>query len=226
MKPWQYSEIRQTKHASCLEKAEGADTRGEVVALKGALLEKISEVTAEFHASVVQPPAGAAMVLAADIDEVKEACSKFVATENTVSVKYSVHTEEDPAYRVGKVGIVTLFTRTKTNKPCSDDVAVNGQLVCIKSRKTFPVSVMRNGNKYTLTFAPVQRGIHKLQVSIDNQPLKELTMSVILLQESLKKPKSVITGLARPWGVAINSKGHLVVDNKDHWVCVFRKMGQ
>ena len=85
---------------------------------------------------------------------------------------------------------------------------------------------MRNGNKYTLTFAAVQRGIHKLQVSIDIQPLKELTVSVIFLPDSLKKPKSVTTGLARPWGVVINSKGHLVVAiNKDHWVCVFRKDG-
>ena len=80
------TEAALAKHTSCLKKAEGADTQGEVVALKGTLLEKISEVTAEFGESVVQPPVGAAMVLATDMDEVKDACSKFVVTEDTISV--------------------------------------------------------------------------------------------------------------------------------------------
>ena len=77
-------EVTLAKHMSCVEYAEGGletGTPSEVVAMRGAVLKRISEITSEFDPSTIRPDIGAPVVFVGDgKEEVKKAYSAGTAS--------------------------------------------------------------------------------------------------------------------------------------------------
>ena len=207
-------EVTLAKHTSCVEYAEGGletGTPAEVVATRGAVLKRISEITSEFDPTTIRPDIGAPVVFVGDgKEEVKKVCTNFAV----ISVKLSsCGLNGSVSGKVKKVEFEVVSL-----KP----VKVDAKLVRIKSQAKAIVEV--DHKDHTLSFTPTLRGRHELRVSVNGQTVKgsPFPLSVAPDPASLGKPVRVIEGLNRLYGVAINSKGRIIVtEDGSHQVSVY-----
>ena len=213
-------EVTLAKHTSCVEYAEGGLETGspaEVVAMRGAVLKRISEITTEFDPTTIRPDAGAPVVFVGNgKEQVKRAYGAGIATI-TLSFKANV---------CGNVTKVKFQVVSQNSKPCVTRVPGfdHAELVHIKTQRK--ENVLINHKEHTLSFTPTLRGRHELRVSVNGRAVQgsPFPLSVAPDPASLGKPVRVIEGLNRPWGVAINSKGHVIVTDKgSHQVSVYDK---
>ena len=217
-------EVTLAKHTSCVEYAEGGLETGspaEVVAMRGAVLKRISEITTEFDPTTIQHEAGTPVVFVGDVkEEVKRAYGVGIAT-----IKLSTH--ELNGIMTGKQVKTTFLPASQNQTLCTVralHINVNAELLHTASQTKGNVEI--DHKQHTLSFTPTLRGRHELRVSVNGQavPGSPFPLSVAPDPASLGKPVRVIEGLNKPWGVAINSKGHVIVsEDCPHQVSVYDK---
>ena len=72
----------------------------------------------------------------------------------------------------------------------------------------------------TVTYTPTLRGTHQLRIAINETDIPGSPLTVHVLPSAIMKHK--ISGLKRPWGVALSKSGELVVSKfNDHRVSVY-----
>ena len=87
------------------------------------------------------------------------------------------------------------------------------------SKKTLPKSdqppavAVISPSRYKVSYTVVRRGQHKLHVQINGSEINgsPFTMTVYPDPTQLGSPASVVTDLNRPYGIAVNSRGEMVV---------------
>ena len=220
-------EVTLAKHTSCVEYAEGGLETGspaEVVAMRGAVLKRISEITTEFDPTTIQHEAGAPVVFVGDVkEEVKRAYGVGIAT-----IKLSTH--ELNGSMTGKQVETTFQLMSQNQKlsvACGVNVNVDAELLHTASQAKSNVEI--DIQEHTLSFTPTLRGRHELGVSVNGQavPGSPFPLSAAPDPASLGKPVRVIEGLNGPWGVAINGKGYVIATECDsHQVSVYDKEGK
>ena len=206
-------EVTLAKHTSCVEYTEGGletGTPAEVVAMRGAVLKRISEITSEFDPTTIRPDIGAPVVFVGDgKEEVWKVCTNFAV----VSVKLSsCGLNGSVSGKVKKVDFEVV-----SQKP----VKVDAELVHIKSQAKAIVEV--DHKDHTLSFTPTFRGRHELCVSVNGQTVKgsPFPLSVAPDPASLGKPVYFVR-LNKPWGISINSKHYVIVTEwGSHQVSVY-----
>ena len=201
-------EVTLAKHTSCVEYAEGGLETGspaEVVAMRGAVLKRISEITTEFDPTTIQHEAGAPVVFVGDgKEEVKRAYGVGIAT-----IKLSFHTCALNRIVTGQKVIMAYRLMSQNQKPCI--ACVDAELVHTISQTKGNVEI--DQKQHTLSITPILRGRHELRVSASGQAVNgcPFPLSVAPDLNSLGKLVHVAKGLNQPRGVAINSKNHIIV---------------
>ena len=185
--------------------------------MRGAVLKRISDITTEFDPTTIRPDASAPVVLVADKkEEDMKVCVDFAV--DMVTVKLSA---DKLMSGVSSKPLKLDFQAVSQSNKCFE---VDAELVHNKTQKR--ENVVINHMEHTLSFTPSLRGRYELQVSVNGQSVQgsPFPLSVAPDPVSLGKPVRVIKELNRPWGVAINSKGHVIVtENNSHQVAVFDK---
>ena len=82
-------------------------------------------------------------------------------------------------------------------------------------------------NSYKIEFVPKIRGHHEVTITINDEQVlgSPFPISAILPPTKLGKPVGIIEGVKKPWGIAMNSKGQLIVTEHDGDVVFLNRFG-
>ena len=97
------------------------------------------------------------------------------------------------------------------------------------SHKTRLSVAMTTPSRYEVSYAAVSRGQHKLHVQVNDRKStgSPFTITVYHDPTQLGRPVRTMTGLNKPYGIAFNSRGEMVVaEGGSHHVSVFNNSGQ
>ena len=230
-------DLLHTQLSSCLEYVEGSlktGTQGEILGMKGSLLQQIKQLTGDFNPGILAPKEEANILLVADSD-LHHACEKFAE----VVTHSSVCTCPEKCYctghgiksaKVGELATFTVHTIDVRDKECPQPVkGLSTELVSCKANTKVECQVRRVGeSEYELQYQPVTRGQHQLHIRINGKSIKGSPYTVVAMPslQSLGKPVRTIGNIQSPWGIAINSKGQIVVaEFNGHCISVFTPEG-
>ena len=126
-----------------------------------------------------------------------------------------------------------------SNRPCSVLQKVTAQLELIS--KATPTSPSRkppavhaavattSPSRYAVLYTAISRGQHKLHVRLNDIEINDspFTMTVYPDPTQLAHPVRVVTGLNYPFGIAVNSRGEMIVSEwGSHQIAIFDIRGQ
>ena len=84
-------------------------------------------------------------------------------------------------------------------------------------------------SRYEISYQPASRGRHQLHIKVEGDHIKgsPFPVTVKLPVKKLGTPIKTISGVNRPWGVAVNQKGELIVsESSRHCVSIFSPAGK
>ena len=132
---------------------------------------------------------------------------------------------------------VIVEVRDSSGRPCSLQQNVTGQLVLQSTSQATPTGSGRwpsfrrttqlsekplavdavvtviSSSQYEVSYTAVRRGQHKLHVQVKGTKVNDspFTVSVYSDPTQLGSPVKVLKGLNRPYGIAVNSRGEMVI---------------
>ena len=124
--------------------------------------------------------------------------------------------------------ILLLDVRDNSNQPCSlPTSAIQTRLVCGSTNEETPCVVTElDRGRYEIACQPTTPGLHTLEVKVHGRPVRGSPFAVRVIR-SLDTPVKMIEGLNGPRGVAVNSKGELIVCEADaKCVSIFSSTGE
>ena len=222
--------------ASCLSfvrESLRTGSQGEVMKMKKAVVKQIKEMTDNFKPDVLPPcePANGKFVASSEL--ASTCCQQFGEI-------YLQQASPEKCHATGKgLEVAKLGERTTTvlhvvdgkEKACTTPVeTLTCELVSEKADKKINCSVKTAASgQYEISYQATSRGRHQLHIKVEGVHIKGSPFPVIvkLPVEKLGTPLKTITGLKGPWGVAISSKGNIIVAEKSsHCVSVFSPDGK
>ena len=212
-------EVAHEQMSSCLEYAEaGLDigTEGEVLKIKEPVLKRIEEINAEFDPSILQPKTEADIELITD-DQAHKACQEYgeiFGDPDSAENSYATGEGTNMA-TLGKLAYVQVHLTTRKCSKYIRQRHLKAELVHAQTRTKMrcEMSHGQENGQHTITYKPVYRGRHSLHITVNGRHIygSPYTIAVTPSIKSFQKPARVARGLGKPYGVAVNSKGHMVV---------------
>ena len=207
-------ELLHTQLASCLEYVEGSlktGTQGEILGMKAPVLKQIQRITTGFNQDTLVPEEEANMLLASDdIPFLNRPCPQIVLFADKSCISEGMNSAT-----VGELATVTVRTFHVGGKEYQLPVkSLTAELVCCSDNATMECEVRWEGDsKYEIQYQPVTRGQHQLHIRINGKSIKGSPYAVMARPplQSLGKPVRTITNLQKPWGIATDSKGRIII---------------
>ena len=118
---------------------------------------------------------------------------------------------------------VLVELRDSSGRPYSLQQNITAQLELIPqatptnrsrlSHKTRLTATMTTPSQYKVSYTAVSRGQHKLHVQVNDREINgsPFTITVYLDPTQLGRPVRIVTDLNRPYGIAYNSRGEMIV---------------
>ena len=229
-------ELVQTQLSSCLDFVKESlrtGSEGEILAMKKPVVKQVEEITAEFKVEVLVPQERADIRFSASTPELTKTCQQFGKI-------YSCPVSPEKCYATGKglevatVGeqaSITLHAMDANGKEYEQPlVNTSCELVSDAGGPTVKGAVQKKvKNKYTISYQPTRRGRHQLHIKVEGVPIRGSPFVVIarLSNRKLGTPVKTIGGLNRPWGVAVNQRGEIIVaENGGHCISIFSPSGE
>ena len=118
---------------------------------------------------------------------------------------------------IGEQATVELHAMTRRNKKCDKKLNITAELVHTKSRATINCDVKQKNGRYKITYQPARRGKHNLHIRINEKHISGSPYPIAITSspQSLRKPVRVVRGLNGPYGITTNSKGQIVVAERN-----------
>ena len=229
-------ELVQTQLSSCLDFVKESlrtGSEGEILAMKKPVVKQVEEITAEFKAEVLAPQERADIKFSASTPELTQTCQQFGKV-------YAHPVSPERCYATGKGLEVATVGEQATAILCAMDadgmeceqplVNTSCELVSDTGGPTVKAAVQKKEkNKYTISYQPTNRGRHQLHVKVEGVPIRGSPFGVVarLSIQKLGTPIKTIGGLSRPWGVAVNQRGEIIVaENSGHCISIFSSIGE
>ena len=212
-------ELAPERMSSCLEYAEaGLDigSEGEVLRMKEPILKRIEEINAEFDPSILQPKTEADIELVTD-DQAHRACQEYGEIfGDPDSAENSYATGEGTSIAtIGKQAYVQVHLTTRKYNKYFRQRHLKAELVHAQTRTRMrcEMSYGQENGQHTISYQPVYRGRHSLHITVNGRHIygSPYPIAVTPSIRSLQRPTRVARGLGKPYGVTVNSKGHMVV---------------
>ena len=165
----------------------------------------------------------------------------FLPLSLFVSQKFVSYTclVNGPGLKSATVNHLTHILVELSGSPCTLQQNVTAQLELISqatptnqsrlSHKTTLAVAMTTLSQYKVSYAAVSRGQHKLYVQVNDSEINgsPFTMTVYPDPTQLGQPVRVVTNSSRPYGIAYNSLGDMIIsETGGHRVSVFDNRGQ
>ena len=117
-----------------------------------------------------------------------------------------------------------------SGRPCSLQQNVTAELQAQGKSPAISAAVaVISPSRYEVSYTAVSRGQHKLHVRVNGREINgsPFTMTVYPDPTQLGRPVRVVTDMHSPYGIAVNSRGEMIVsENGAHKVSVFDIRGQ
>ena len=228
-------ELVQTQLSSCLDfvsESLRTGSQAEILAAKKPVVQQIEEMTAEFKPEL--------LVLAEQAD------LKFTATaELTLACSHFGKVDVDPVSpdkchatgkglevaAVGEQATATVYAVNAEGQECEDPlVDIDCEFVSCRDATSVKCSVKkREGNQYEVCYQPTGKGRHQLHIKVESQHIRGSPFAVLakLPIQKLGTPIRTIGGLNKPWGVAVDERGQIIVaENGGDCVSIFSASGE
>ena len=230
-------ELVQTRLSSCLDfvnESLRTGSQAEILAAKKPVVQQIEEMTAEFKPELLVP----AEHVQADLKftanaELTLACSHFGKVDvNPVSPDKCHATGKGlEVETVGEQATATVHVVDAEGQECEDPlVDIACELVSCRDATSVKCSVKkREGNQYEVCYQPTGKGRHQLHIKVESQHIRGSPFAVFakLPIQKLGTPIRTIDYLDRPWGVAVDERGQIVVvESGGDCVSIFSASGE
>ena len=229
-------ELVQTQLSSCLEFVKESlriGSEGEILAMKKPVVKQVEEITAEFKAEVLVPQERADIRFSANTPELSQTCQQFGKIYSCpVSPERCYATDKGlEVATVGEQATAVLHAIDADGKECEQPlVNTSCELVSDAGGPTVKAAVQKKEkNKYTISYQPTHRGRHQLHIKIEGVPIRGSPFAVVsrLPVHKLGTPIRTIGGLNKPWGVAVNERGEIIVaEQGGYCISIFSSSGE
>ena len=207
-------------------------SQGEIVKMKKRVVKQIEEMTAEFNADALAPYEEANVGFATlpsfsdDCGQVGDVYVQVVAPEASYATGRGLQVA-----MVNEKATVSVFTLDHHGKPYVRNIdRMTCELTSENNAKITEGSIRRiKDNQYEINYCPISRGRHRLHIKFDDNHIKAspFTVTFGIPIKKLGTPVMTITGLSRPWGVAVNKKGEIIIaESNTHRVSVYSQAGE
>ena len=214
-------ELVQTQLSSCLDYVEGSlktSSEGEILAMKSTVLKQVQQISAEFNPNTLGPEQEVNMILVTEnVQELHRTCRGFaeVVAQSVCPEKCYATGDGLKTATVGEEATVTLHARDKDGRECEEPILdLTAELVYNKDGTVArcPVKEGKRG-EHLIKYKPTTRGKHNLHIRIRGEGIEGSPFTVRVRQplQMLGNPIGVIENVKVPWGLATNSKDHIIV---------------
>ena len=223
------------KLSSCLEfvrESLETSSQGEVMKMKTTIIKQVKELTVTFQPDVVKPNTEA------DIEFI--ASSDIIAMyQNYGQIRVPGSPDPSQCHTTGKCVEVAVVGEESTvvvqandfkGESYSKQVTLQCELVSELTGAVVRGNVRRRGeSQYEISYQPTIKGRHQLHIKIEDQHIRgsPFPVTVKMPVEKLDTPIRSIDGVSRPWRIAINKSGEMVVsEGHGHCISIFNLMGK
>ena len=229
-------EVMKTQLSSYLDMVEetlATGVQGKVVSMKTAITRQVNELTTSLQTDTLEPITPADMEYSTASKAV-EVCWNYGKVFLLGSPDPSLCRARGKGLEVATVGETSsaiLQTFSSKGQPCEGPILSSEcELVSDITGSRARGSVERRGqSQYEINYQPTIKGRHQLHVKLEGQHIRgsPFDVTVKLPVERLGAPILGIGGVVRPWDMAINQRGEVVVTEYDgHCVSVFSPSGE
>ena len=205
----------------------------EVLSMKSSVVKQVKELTTTFPPDMLKPSTEVDAIFSA-LEDVATACRNYglVSTPGLPDPSQCHATGKDiEAAVVGEMSTAVLQAVNFKGQPCQEAIqSLECELVSELSGTRTRGSVERKGqSQYEINYQPTIKGRHQLHVKVEGQHTRgsPFTISAKSPVEKLGTPILTLGGVEKPWGVAINQRGEVIVaELGGHCVSVFSPSGK
>ena len=201
--------------------------------MKKPVVKQVEEITAEFKAEDLVPQERADIRFSASTPELTQTCQQFgkVYTHPLSPERCYATGKGLEVATVGEQATAILHAMDADSMECEQSlVNTSCELVSDAGGPTVKAAVQKKEkNKYTISYQPTHRGRHQLHIKVEGVPIRGSPFGVVarLSIQKLGTPIRTIGGLNRPWGVAVNQRGEIiVVESSGHCISIFSSIGE
>ena len=201
----------------------------DVLMMKMNTVQQVKELTTPFQPDMLKPSTEANMIFSA-LADMTAMCQNYGQICEPGSPDPSNCHITGNGVEVAAVGVKSTAILQAINfggKPCEEFIKC--ELISEITGTRGSCSVERRGqSQYEISYQPTIKGRHQLHIKMKDQHIRGSPFSVAVKSplEKLGTPILTIGGIGRPWGVAINQRGEVVVTERGrHCVSVFSPSG-
>ena len=229
-------ETVQTQLASCLSFVRDSLKRGsegEVMKMKNGVMKQIKEMTDNFKPDMLPPCENANVkftsslpIQVSQLQQFGEVYLKIASPEKCYATGKGLEIAEP-----GERATAVLNVVDYKEKACPVAVeSLTCELVSETTGEKKDCSVKKTGDsRYEISYQPASRGRHQLHIKVEDDHIKgsPFPVTVKLPVKKLGTPIKTISGMNRPWGVAVNQKGEVIVsESNGHCFSIFSPAGE
>ena len=206
----------------------------EALLMKSSVVKQVKELTTTFLPGMLKPSTEADAIFSA-LADVATACRNYgqVLTRDVLPdpSKCRATGKGIEAAVVGEMSTAVLQAVNFKGQPCEEPMQSSEcELVSELSGTRTRGSIERKGqSQYEINYQPTIKGRHQLHVKVEGQHIRgsPFTISAKSPVEKLGTPILTLRGVKKPWGVAINQRGEVIVAEWDgDCVSVFSPSGE
>ena len=205
-------ELVATRLKSCcgfLQESLRTGSQVEIVAMAQSFVQQVKDVTTSFKPETLEPEEAANMEFHRNKKELKQERFGLIFADPVCPAKCCAEGDGLRLAVVGERATATVQVVDKEGKKHTDQVKVSCELVSSDGSRRVRGETERVGdNQYKVIYCAEQRGPHYLHIRIGD---KHISGSPFSLSVITTTPSNIITGVERPWGLALGNEGQLVV---------------
>ena len=113
---------------------------------------------------------------------------------------------------------LVVHTVYSKGQPCREKQSIRAELKSMVDGSVVVAEVTeKEKGSYLVSYCPKVRGRHKLSLLVNQQPIAGSPFDVFVEHPptQLGKPVRIIKGVEKPWAIALNKSGHLLVTQPD-----------
>ena len=207
-----------------------AGNESNVLMMKTNTVHQVKELTTPFQPDILKPNTEADMVFST-LADLTAMCQSYGQVFTSGSPDPSKCHKGLEVAVVGEKSTAILHAVSYEGKPCEEPIkSLECELVSEITGTQASCSIERRGqSQYEISYQPTIKGRHQLHIKVEGQHVRGSPSSVAVKSplEKLGTPILTLGGMRKPWGVAINQRGEVVVTECDgHCVSVFSPNGE
>ena len=194
-----------------------AGNESNVLMMKTNTVHQVKELTTPFQPDTLKPNTEADLVFSAlaDLTATCQSYGQVFASGSPDPSKCHTTGKGLEVAVVGEKSTAILHAVSYEGKPCEEPIkSLECELVSDITGTRASCSVERRGqSQYEISYQPTIKGRHQLHIKVEGQHVRGSPSSVPVKSpvETLGTPILTLGGLTKPYGVAINQRGEVVV---------------